>query len=308
MSNKRILIIKLGAFGDFFLAQSAFEAIRRRHADDHLTLLTIPQLSALARMSARFDEVWEAPQSRTPATYMHIRRMLRGGRFDQVYDLQGSGRTNRYFYLLFPGPWPQWSGTARGCSHNDAYPGRRRVPVLKRYARQLAPFGIKPEPYPDLSWLDADISRFGLSGDYALLIPGCSAGRPYKRWPGYPELAKALAARGIRPVVLGTAIEKPLAAAITAACPQALDLTDQTSIAAIAALARRALVSVGNDTGPTHLIAAVGGPTVALFCDVSKDIDTIGRQALVHRRPDFASMDVNGVLEAIGTVSPDNAC
>ena len=302
MSGKRILIIKLGAFGDFFLAQTAFEAIRSHHAGDHLTLLTIPQLSPLARLSGRFDDVWEDPRGRSLAAYLAVRRMLRAGRFDRVYDLQCTGRTDRYFWLLFPGPWPKWSGTALGCSHNDAYPKRRKVPVLERYARQLRPLGIALAPHPDLSWLEADIGRFGLEGDYALLIPGSSAGRPDKRWPGYPELATALAARGVRPVVLGTAIEKDLAAAIVAACPQALDLTERTGIAEIGALARRAWVSVGNDTGPTHLIAAVGGPTVGLFSDASKPVHASGRRVLVHHRPTFEAMDVGGVLAAIDTV------
>jgi ADP-heptose:LPS heptosyltransferase len=301
MAGRNVLVVKLGALGDFFLAQTAFQAIRRHHAGDRLVLLTIPQLAPLARLSGLFDEVWEDPRVRSPAAYLAIRHRLRAGRFDRVYDLQAQSRTERYFWLLFPGPWPEWSGTARGCSHPDRYPGRRKVPVLERYARQLAPFGIVPDAHPDLSWLDADTSRFGLEGPYALLVPGSSPGRPDKRWPvaRYAELACTLAARGVRPVVLGTAIEKDLAAAITAACPQALDLTDRTGLTEIAGLARRAWAAVGNDTGPTHLIAAMGGPTVALFSDASNPIHASGRRTLVHHRPDFAGMDVPGVLAAI---------
>lgn len=299
MSDRSVLIVKLGAFGDFFLAQTAFEAIRRHHAGDRLTLLTIPQLAPLARMSGRFDEVWEDPRGRSLSAYLAVRRMLRARHFDRVYDLQCTGRTDRYCWLLFPGPWPEWSGTARFASHNDAYPKRRKVPVLERYARQLRPFGIELAPHADLSWLDADVGRFGLDGDYALLIPGSSAGRPDKRWPLYPALAQALAGRGVRPVVLGTSIEKDLAAAITAACPDALDLTERTNIAEIGALARHAWASVGNDTGPTHLVAAVGGPTVALFSDASNPIHASGRRVLVHHRPTFDTMDVDGVMAAI---------
>lgn len=296
-----ILVIKLGALGDFFLAQTAFQAIRRHHAGERLVLLTIPQLAPLARLSGLFDEVWEDPRDRSLSAYLAIRRTLRAGRFARVYDLQAQSRTEYYFWLLFPGPWPEWSGTARGCSHPDRYAGRRKVPVLERYARQLRPFGITLDAHPDLSWLDADTARFGLEGPYALLVPGSSPGRPDKRWPveRYAGLAQALAARGVRPVVLGTAIEKDLAATIAAACPQALDLTDRTGLAEIAGLARRAWAAVGNDTGPTHLIAAMGGPTVALFSDASNPIHASGRRTLVHHRPDFTRMDVPGVLAAI---------
>ncbi len=306
---KRILVIKLGAFGDFFLAQTAFSAIRRHHAGDRLALMTLPSLAPLARMSGQFDEVLEDPRGRSPAAYLRVRRMLRAGRFDRVYDLQGQPRTDRYFWLLAPGPWPEWSGTARGASHADRYPGRRKVPVLERYARQLAPFGIALDAAPDLSWLDADTAGFGLRPPYALLIPGSSPGRPDKRWPAdrYAALAAALAARGVTPVVLGTAIEADAAGTVTAACPQAVDLTGRTGIPEIAGLARRALVAVGNDTGPTHLAAAIGCPTVGLFSDASQPIHVSGPRAVVHHRPDFGAMGVEGVLAAVDA-AVDAAC
>ncbi|MGQ9368499.1 glycosyltransferase family 9 protein [Azospirillum sp. A39] len=299
-TGAEILVIKLGALGDFFLAQTALQAIRRHHAADRLTLLTIPSLAPLAERSGLFDAVWTDRRGHSPVHWLAMRRRLRGGRFARVYDLQCQSRTDRYFLLFFPGPWPEWSGTAPGGSHPDRYPGRRTVPVLERYARQLRPFGIEPDRWPDLSWLDADTARYGLDGPYALLVPGSSPRRPDKRWPveRYAALAQRLAAAGVRPVVLGTALESGLAAAITAACPAAADLTERTGIAEIAGLGRRAWAAFGNDTGPTHLIAATGGPTVALFSDASNPIHALGRRTLVHHRPEFADMDVDGVLAA----------
>lgn len=303
-SGRRVLVIKLGAFGDFFLAQPAFAAIRRHHVGDRLTLLTLPSLAPLARGSGLFDEVLEDPRGRSLSDYLKVRRMLRAGRFDRVYDLQAQPRTERYFWLMLPGRRPEWSGPARGASHPDRYPGRRNVPVAQRYARQLAPFGIAPDGAVDLSWLDADTARFALPAPYALLIPGSSPGRPDKRWPvdRYAALARALVGRGVTPVVAGTAIESDLAAAITAACPETIDLTDRTSIPELAGLARRAWATIGNDTGPTHLAAAIGGPTVALFSDASDPVHANGPRVVIHHRPDFAAMDVAGVLAAADAV------
>ncbi len=299
--QRRILIIKLGAFGDFFLAQTSFTAIRRHHAGDRLSLLTIPALAPLARMSGLFDEVLEDPRERSLSAYLAVRRMLRTRRFDRVYDLQAQTRTDLYFRLLFPGPWPEWSGTAPGASHPDRYDGRRKVPVLERYTRQLAPLGILPDAVPDLSWLEADIGRFALPAPFALLVPGSSPGRPDKRWPirRYAEVAAALAARGVTPVVVGTAIEAELAQSIAEICPRTVDLTDRTSVPELGGLARRAWAAVGNDTGPTHLIAAVGCPTVAVFSDASNPIHSSGPRVVVHHRPEFAAMDSAGVLAAI---------
>lgn len=304
MSSRRILIIKLGAFGDFFLAQTAFAAIRRHHAGDRLSLLTLPSLAPLARLSGLFDEVLEDPRGRSLSAHLAVRRQLRLGRFDRVYDLQAQKRTDRYFYLMAPGPWPEWSGTAWGASHSDRYEGRRRVPVLERYARQLAPFGIPLDAAPDLSWLDADIGHFGIPAPFALLIPGSSPGRPDKRWPipRYAEVAAAFAARGVTPVVIGTGIETELARSIAGLCAQTIDLTGRTSVPELGGLARRAWAAVGNDTGPTHLIASVGCPTVGVYCNASGLINSAGPRVIIHHRPTFDAMDCAGVLDAVETV------
>lgn len=294
MTGRRILIIKLGALGDFFLAQTAFAALRALHRDDHLALLTLPSLAPLAHLSGLFDAVLEDPRGRTLGDWRCVRRLLRAGRFDRVYDLQAQSRTDRYHLLFFPGPWPEWSGTARFASHPDRYPGRRKTPVVERYARQLAPFGVVLPEHADLSWLDADTSAYGLAqGAYALLIPGSSPGRPDKRWPAesYGELARLLAARGLTPVVVGGPAEAPLAAAIRRICAQAVDLTGRTDIPQLAGLARRAWGVAGNDTGPTHVAAAVGAATVGIFCDASNPVHLSGARAVILHRSSFDEID-----------------
>ena len=114
---------------------------------------------------------------------------------------------------------------------------------------------------------DRQPQHFGLAQPYALLIPGASARRPGKRWPAdrYGALAKALAQEGLGVAVIGGPGEGPLAEAIRAIAPEALDLTGRTDFAQVAALGGKAALAVGNDTGPTHLAAAAGAPTLALF-------------------------------------------
>jgi ADP-heptose:LPS heptosyltransferase len=73
------------------------------------------------------------------------------------------------------------------------------------------------------------------------------------------------AALDIPAAILGGPAEAALGAAIATAIPTAHDLTGKTRFADIAALARRAAFCIGNDTGPTHLAAVAGCPTLALF-------------------------------------------
>ena len=66
-------------------------------------------------------------------------------------------------------------------------------------------------------------------------------------------------------VIVGTQTEKAAAAAIRTICPDALDLTGQTALTDLVVLGRNAASAIGNDTGPLHMIAQTGCPTIALF-------------------------------------------
>ena len=91
-----------------------------------------------------------------------------------------------------------------------------------------------------------------------------------------------------------------MADAIRAVCPKTRDLTGQTSLFAIAGLARRAAFAIGSDTGPMHLIAMVGCPVISLFSAESNPARSAPRgQVTVLRRPDLANLPVAEVMDAL---------
>ena len=307
---KRILVIRLGAFGDFCLSFGPFAAIRARHPSDEITLLTTAPFAALARRAPWFDRValdarpgwWNLPG------LLRLRRQLAG--FDFVFDLQTSGRSGWYFRLAGR---PPWSGIAPGCSHPHANPRRDAMHTLERQREQLAMAGLAAFPPADLGWLLRPPAQ-ALPTPYALLVPGAAPTRPRKRWPAprYGELAALLAAGGVAPVVIGTAAESPLALAIRAACPAAIDLTGQTTLAELPALAAGAVLAVGNDTGPMHLAAALGCPCVVLFSADSDPALTAprgpgGAWPAVLRAPDLAALPVADVATTAALLLPGKA-
>jgi len=296
-AHRRVLIIKLGALGDFFLAQTAFEALRAHHANDRLCLLTLPQLVDSARRSGLFDEIHVDPRDRSPLTWWRIRRLLLSG-FDRIYDLQGQKRTVRYFQMMFPGPRPEWAGPVEGASHPDCYPGRKLVSTVERYERQLAALGIRMNKVPNLGWLDGAVDHLEPPERPVILVPGSSARWPEKRWPAakYGALANILIERGLHPVVVGGPDVAPIAREILAICPGAVDFSGRTSLLELAGLARRARAAVGNDTGPTHVVGAVGTPTLILFNDRGQPINSIGARTRVFFRTTFDMMPVADVV------------
>ncbi|MHB8528754.1 MAG: glycosyltransferase family 9 protein [Caulobacteraceae bacterium] len=309
----KILVIKLSAVGDFVLAFPAFERIRSAHREAKITLLTTEPFEVLARSSPFFDRVETDGRPQGPGGWLVLIARLRAARYDLVYDLQNSGRTKLYFQALRPFP-PAWSGTAAGCSLPHRNPARMKMHALERQAEQLEAAGVWPDAPtrplsaapPDISWILARTPAARPIGapnprPVVLLIPGSSAKRPEKRWPmdHYGQLAERLQKEGFDIVIIGALQESELAHAIQRRAPRARDLTGRTDFAQIASLGAKAALAVGNDTGPVHLIAAAGAPTIALFSSAS-DPALCGPRGhvTVFQAPDLKDVSVDEVFRA----------
>lgn len=255
----------------------------------------------MGMMAPWFDEVLIDDKPKGLTGLWRLRRKLRG--FDRIYDLQTSSRTNLYYKVLWPHR-PKWNGNAPGCSHPDPTPVRSAVHAFQLRVNQLKAAGIAEVPPADLSWLESENRGPRLQDlpeRYVLLVPGAATHRPAKRWPAdrYAALAAELARQGLTSVVIGSASESEAARVIAVHEPSAIDLTGETTLFDIASLARRAKAAVGNDTGPMHLVAAVGCPSLVLFCTAEADpahSSPAGRQVGIIAREDLATLDVPAVM------------
>jgi len=281
---EKILVIKLSALGDFVLALAAMKKIREAHRKAHITLLTTPPFEALAKTCPYFNAVETDGRPENFGQWMALRRRIRAAGYDRVYDLQTSAHSGRIFQMLRPHP-PAWSGIALGCSLPHKNPLRNSMHTLERQADQLMYAGVWPDaptepgtaPPPDLSWIwknqpaERPVPGAVKPRPYVMFVPGGSAHRPEKRWPveKYGELARILYSKGFDIVVIGGVQETPLAHAIQREVPRARDLSGRTDFGRIAILGAKAALAVGNDTGPLHLAAAAGAPTVVLFSSAS---------------------------------------
>jgi ADP-heptose:LPS heptosyltransferase len=299
---QRILVIKLSALGDVIQALGPMAAIRRHHPGAHITGLTTQPYEPILKASPYFDEVWV--DTRPPAIdvmgWIRLRRRLRGGRFDRVYDLQTSDRSGFYYRLLGPAPRPEWSGIAKGCSHPHANPQRDAMHILDSQAEQLRMAGIADVPPSDVSWLTADIARYGVPKPYVLMVLGGSAHRPEKIWPAerFGMLARQVLKKGYMPALIGTAAERPLADLVRGMCHEARSLVGKTNFAELAALGRGAAAAIGGVTGPMHLLAVAGAPSLVLFSAISDPAQCgpRGRKVAYLRKDSLADLSVDEVV------------
>jgi ADP-heptose:LPS heptosyltransferase len=294
--EKRILVIKLGALGDFIQALGPMKAIRNAHPEAHIVLLTTRPFESLGRNCGYFDEVWtdRRPKWHDIAGWLFLRQKLNNGNFRRVYDLQNNDRTSFYFRLF--SPKPEWSGTAAGASHRNASKERVAGKAFEGHAGTLAIAGITNIEVDDLSWMHGKNFE-GLKPRYVLIVPGASPQHPQKRWPVpfFIHFCQEIAKAGMQPVLIGGAAEEKSAADIFGAVQECRNLCGKTSFYDIAQLARNAYGAIGNDTGPMHIIGPTGCPSLVLFsgsgnparhAPLGKNIITLQEQNLRELKPE----------------------
>ncbi len=267
-----ILIIKLGALGDFVLAVGTIRHIAERmketYPDAKFTLMTGKAFVPLGEQMGIFSDYivdnrgsyWKRDE------FPRVMREVVEGNFDYIFDVQGSKRTRRKYYtalrLLM----------RRSFTWVNTY-GQTQLRVTKKHRWGWGAVEERPSEkdtgvVSDLSFLHGKNEHFHLLPErFVLMIPGCSPNHPYKRWSpaNYAALACKLAERGISTVVIGTAAEKEEMESICANSPMSVNMMGKTSMTDVPDLARRALAVVGNDTGPTHIASLSNAPTLALY-------------------------------------------
>jgi ADP-heptose:LPS heptosyltransferase len=306
---KEIMVIKLGSLGDLVQAEGALRDIREHHAGDRITMLTTLPYRALGERCPWVDRVWidpRAPRWRLDRLW-RLRRAFHDGRFDMVYDLQNSPRTELYFRYLFPRV--AWSGTASGCSH--PHPRDDAAYGLGRLSDQLRPAGVPVRfaERPSLAWMVDDagetLRRAAISKPFAVLTTGSSARNRDKRWPHFEQLALALRERDCTPVTVPGPDElasPPLAATLRLVREDGHWL----GLFELAGVLARADFVIGNDTGPTHMAALLGVPGVVLLREPGGYAGEVLAQAgmTVLESRDLSRIPVGAVLAAIDRLDP----
>jgi len=164
------------------------------------------------------------------------------------------------------------------------------------YLNIIEALGAKvPEaPVPKIYITDAErkaareiLEKQGLAGRPVFgAAPGAAFG-PAKRWPAerFASVLKGLVdENGGGALVFGGPDDKEACALVKAAFPAAKDLSGKTTLRESMALVELAKVFITNDSGPMHLAAALGTPTVGIFGS-TEDLLTgpVGRKTAVVR-------------------------
>ena len=256
---QRILFITLSCVGDVVMSTPVLQALHRRYPGARVDIVADRRASLLlSRCPWRGDILHKDKQALLRGGLELVLRLWRR-RYDLIIDLRTDGLSR----LL--------RGEAR-LTNKQARPyGPHSVERMMGVIHSL--HGEAPLP-PACVWLNESDRQYAAArlaclppGPWLALGPGSAGARERKYWPEehYAALANASADRFNGVILVGGPGEEPLVDAIAEqlSLPY-VDITDADLLGAAAVLERAALF-VGSDSGPGHMAAAVGVPTVTLF-------------------------------------------
>jgi heptosyltransferase-3 len=299
-----ILVIRTDdRVGNLLLTTPLLAAIREALPKVRLGLLCAARRAPLVEGTGLYDELWPFEKRDffwRPHRFVRFCWRLRRARYQVAID---AGHWHAFSFTS--GMLALWSGAGVRIGHRRGEADRVLTHAVQKDPEQrydagsklelLAPLGITQVEAPPMQTAlgRAEAGRFAeLFADRPALIVNPGGRKSDHRWP--PHLF-ARAAAGLRDrcglaiwVAFGPG-EEALGRGVVAQAPGAR-LLPATNLAELAGVLRACALFLTNDTGPMHLAAAVGAPTVALFL-------TEDRQRWAAPVPCFVGVPVAGLAE-----------
>ncbi|GAA1426438.1 glycosyltransferase family 9 protein [Microlunatus lacustris] len=279
---RRIAVLRGGGLGDLVFALPAAEALAAAYPEAELTLLGAPGHAALlAGRPSPFTDVEVLPVRpgvrdgvEEPAATDAFLERMRARRFDLAVQVHGGGGNSNPFLLALG------ARHTVGLRAEGAPPLERTVPYLyyqHEVLRALEVAALAGAPAVDLEprlrlTAAEEAARRSPADAPPLVVLHPGGTDPLRRWRGsaFAAVASALAADGAEVVVVGDASEVGLAEELLAAVdPPQADRVRSTAgrgtLPELVALLLRASLVIADDSGPRHVAAALGTPTVGIY-------------------------------------------
>jgi len=296
MSSKgRILVIRGGAIGDFILTLPAMAALRRRFPEAHLEVLGYPHIAQLALAGGLVDRV-QAIEARALAGFF-----ARNGELAEDWCEYFSGFDIIVSYLYDPDEIFKTNVTRCRPGQFIVAPHRpnerERSHATRVYLQPLERLAIfDADPVPRLT-LDPRPSALG---PQLAIHPGSGSER--KNWPEdrWVELiVQLLNCTSLNLLMIGGEAEGERLQRLAAALPPArCGVAKSLPLAELAVRLRSCTAFVGHDSGITHLAAAGGVPTLAIWADTVEEIwrPQGKRLTIVREAAGIGSISVERIL------------
>jgi ADP-heptose:LPS heptosyltransferase len=305
---QRIAVFRAHMVGDMLCAVPALRALKAAYPDAEITLVGLPWARTLAQRLPYVDEFIEFPgHPGLPETPCDVRALpdflagVQSRRFDLALQLHGSGAIVNMLVGTFgatqmagfhaPGVWVPNDDAGLFCRWPEHGHEIERLLTLtdhigvpRRGTHLEFPIDDGDRQALRAIWPDADRQP------YVCVHAGAQLAS--RRWDPrrFAAVADAIAASGRTVVLTGSALEAGLVGDIAACMEHApLNLSGRTTLWTLGALIEGAESVVCNDTGVSHIAAALGTESVVISCgsDPARwaPLDQVRHRVLAHPLP-----------------------
>ncbi len=292
----RILVVRADRIGDLVLSTPVFQALKTAQPDAEVVALVHESCLPVVKHNPHLsDVILYSPRSvhRGLAGWFRLVREIRRRRFDTAVVLQVQFRISAAIWAARVrrriGPYSKWysylffnRGVFQRRSRVEMHEADYNLMLLRRmglraHSRQFAPQVVVAAEAKERMriWLRDE----GFVADERFIIVHPGMGGSALNWPEgyYVDLVALLASRGTNVVFTGSAAEKALVERVwTEACGRLnkegsgkvrvfLGALSHTGLEDLIALQSLSSLMVAPSTGPLHLAAALGKPTVSFF-------------------------------------------
>lgn len=288
---RRVLVVRLRSVGDAVLSTPSLHALRRFLPGARIDVLLEDWVAPLLEGSTDVDRIVTV-RRKSKRSRLLVARALRAEGYDVAYNLHGgstaalltraTGARHRVGYATYsyaslhnhcaPPASELWGREkTHSVEQQLALLGWTGVPVTDRPATRLA---VTPEASASVA---RRLSEAGLEEGRAFALIHPAAAFETKTWAArnFARVVEHLAERGIVSVAVVARGESKVIEEVRAGSRSPLAGFDDLSLPELTALASRARVFVGNDSGVAHVAAAVCVPSVVVF----------GSSNVAHWRP-----------------------
>ena len=281
---RSIALFRALQLGDLLSAVPAFRALRRAEPDAHITLIGLPWAEEfVTRFSAYLDDFvafpgWPgiAELGFDEQRFDAFEAEAAARRFDLAVQMHGDGSSSNAFIDAVPAAAHAGFRPDEAPSREGFVPYPEELPEVGRLLSLAAALGgtdldptlefpLFEEERREAAGLLASVGYDGTAPLTCLHAGGRGADR---RWDArnFAAIADELVARGYAVALTGSDVDRAVnEEVITSAGSAILDLTGRTTIGTLGAVIARSSLVVTNDSGPSHLAAALRVPSVVIF-------------------------------------------
>lgn len=279
-ASGRIVLIRLRSLGDTVLMTPSLEVVKRLPGWKVSVVVEEP-FDRILEGNSHLDRVFKIPTTKQKwRARASLIRSLRAYKPDVAVDLHG-GSTSALMTFLSGAP----ERVGYGESRNRRYYSRLVPSTAEVWGKkdvhtvehQLAPlkhlgFPVDPVPDPHLPVDEKELGRIrnvlaqrGIRSPFLLVHP--AAAFDTKQWESekFASLLTRLAEGGQDVVVTAGPGQQSLLDRIRSMTVSRIHFLEPLSISSFVALASLCRLYVGNDTGPTHIAAALGKRIVVIW-------------------------------------------